>query len=286
MICTLAMWSWSCQATLVDCAMRDATLVCVRLTIIGVLCAPSVGCGDGGGADALPAHSPDATSPDAGAPGSENDAEGVVDASGVVKGTADIGPDADDGPDVHDGPDADDGPDGGDGPDGDGGNAPDMGSPAADAGKTTEDVLRARGPGCLPCAVEAGALDDTNGFGTNCERFDSGAAVESCIDTLLCVLNTGCAGPGDSLILCLCGTFDLATCANATTPLNGACAQDYYAGYGTMNVAQFSTVFEDPTTPPGSANWLADLLGASYLACTACTLPMPNDDGGSDGGAP
>jgi hypothetical protein len=274
-----------------------------RFATISLFCISSVGCSEAPRPDV--SQAPDVLSPETMVPGSHDPGDAaapssmdvnhdvldatvsdVLDALGPdALGPDAIGPDAI-GPDAT-GPDAT-GPDA-TGPDATGPDADedaDTGVPPPEVGKTTEDVLRARGPGCLPCALDAGALD-LNGAGTNCERFDSGSAVEICLDTLQCVLNSGCPGPGDSVISCLCGTLDPYTaCMDAPPPLGGACVADYYAGFGTKNVGQMVPVFEDPTTPPGSANYLVDLLGATFFSCTDCTRPMSNEGGGSDGGPP
>lgn len=121
---------------------------------------------------------------------------------------------------------------------------------AVDSGVlTTEQVLNARGGTCLACAQNAGCINPDAG-GVNCEEL-SGTDDTNCIDTLQCVL-TGCGADG-GMLSCLCGTLDADACASAAAP-NGPCKADYFAGFGTDNVAAFFNSAFDPTTPPGNAD--------------------------------
>jgi hypothetical protein len=121
---------------------------------------------------------------------------------------------------------------------------------AVDSGVlTTEQVLNARGGTCLACAQNAGCINPDAG-GVDCEEL-SGTDDTNCIDTLQCVL-TGCGADG-GMLSCLCGTLDADACASAAAP-NGPCKADYFAGFGTDNVAAFFNSAFDPTTPPGNAD--------------------------------
>jgi len=159
---------------------------------------------------------------------------------------------------------------------------PDAGDAATDAGlladggatdggdlTPTEQILDNIAPDCLSCA-QANDLLDPAGIGSNCEQdFDAPGSAANCLATLTCMLSSGCGATGDTTP-CLCGAVDVDTCTadDGGTTLYGACASDYYDGYGTTDVAQFADRLGDTTTSPGSASNLVGLLSAS--GCDAC----------------
>lgn len=133
----------------------------------------------------------------------------------------------------------------------------------------TEQILDNIAPDCLSCALANDLLDPT-GIGSNCEQdFDAPASAANCLVTLTCMLSSGCGATGDTTP-CLCGALDVDTCNadDGGTPLYGACASDYYSGYGTTDVTQFTDRLGDTTTSPGSASNLVGLL--SSFGCDAC----------------
>jgi hypothetical protein len=155
----------------------------------------------------------------------------------------------------------------------------DGGTDGGDGGLSpTAQALYNISPSCLDCAVDGGAFDLTN-TGSDCEeRLDENVGyihafqpteAANCLDTLHCELTANCDTTGDPTT-CLCGTVDPNVCFNdtGTTTLNGPCTQDYYDGFGTMDVTQFSSSFSDPTYPPGSATNLVAVLVNNN--CTTC----------------
>jgi hypothetical protein len=132
----------------------------------------------------------------------------------------------------------------------------------------TEQLLYNISPDCLSCALTNDLLD-VSGSGANCEQAFDTSDANICLATLTCVLHSGCDATGDSTS-CLCGTVDAGACYVDTggTPLNGPCAQDYYAAYGTHDVTQFVNLLDDVSTSAGSADWLATLI--AYECLPAC----------------
>jgi hypothetical protein len=130
----------------------------------------------------------------------------------------------------------------------------------------SEQALYDHAPSCLSCAQGAGVLGP-GGLDTACETLGDAGAVDSCIATLQCILQSDCEVDGDPTA-CLCGAVDAAVCSNdqGGIPPAGPCANDYYTSFGTMDVGYIENNSFDPSIGAG----VADTLMAYLATCPSC----------------
>jgi hypothetical protein len=129
---------------------------------------------------------------------------------------------------------------------------------------------------CYSCLFNAGCIDDTafgdkgNECGDLAGTFGAGpqagtASSALCLDTLSCILSTGCASTAAST--CFCGSFAGSACLNAPAP-DGACNAQEVNGLGLSTNEAILESFTNVTLPSGMANQLAQC--ALSNQCNAC----------------
>jgi hypothetical protein len=141
---------------------------------------------------------------------------------------------------------------------GDGGPNPDCAANNGGADCTpTEALFEAHAPSCYKCLVNAGCLNDTisSDMGHECADVVGNAARGSrtgtarstlCLDTLRCILQTGCAS--SDVAICYCGSLGAGggcTMSMDPTAANGACAQTELDGMEHLSADPPSLVAPD-----------------------------------------
>ena len=140
--------------------------------------------------------------------------------------------------------------------------------------------------GCYSCLVTADCIDDTVSGDTlhECEDLpgnftgDGGGAGQSdtslCVETLSCVLTSGCANTTNGQSFCYCGSGGggPSACASAGAATNGACkSQETNGLFPTANDStDVLKDFTDTTEPSGMANQIIKC--AVSNKCTQCLL--------------
>jgi hypothetical protein len=126
---------------------------------------------------------------------------------------------------------------------------------------------------CYTCALNAGCIDDTtfgdHGFecGDLSGTFGSTGIASStlCMNTLQCILGTGCAS--SAAAGCYCGSSVGPSCVSAASP-NGACLNQEVQGLGFTSNQDVLKNYTNTTTPSGVANQFAQC--ALSNSCAAC----------------
>ena len=140
---------------------------------------------------------------------------------------------------------------------------------------------------CYPCLLGAGCLDGVadGATGNECEDLmgdavtgpSAGAWKPSlCVQTIACILATGCATP--SVINCYCGDGDSAACADAGVA-KGACLTAENAGLETSDPGTaLGPRLTSKTLAAGVAN--AIFVCAAANGCTSCLGRTSGEEGG------
>jgi hypothetical protein len=139
----------------------------------------------------------------------------------------------------------------------------------------TEQLLVQHDPsnGCYSCLVNGGCLDDSlfGDTGHECGDFGTPTQQQECIDTVSCILASGCAQTG--VAVCYCGTSPVAgTCQGnpAAGPINGACASQIATGLGFPETdgTDITKNLTNSLQPAGAAVQLFQCAAAN--ACNSC----------------
>jgi hypothetical protein len=129
---------------------------------------------------------------------------------------------------------------------------------------------------CYSCLLNAGCIDDSvfgdqgNECGDLAGTFNAGAQAGTassalCLDTLACVLSTGCASSAAST--CFCGSSEGSACLSVPMP-DGACYTQEVNGLGLSANEAILESFTNVTLPSGVANQLAQC--ALSNQCNSC----------------
>jgi hypothetical protein len=141
---------------------------------------------------------------------------------------------------------------------------------------------------CYPCLLRAGCLDGVSdgATGNECEDLTGDAVTgpsagawkpSLCVQTIDCILATGCANP--SLVNCYCGEGDSTACADAGAA-EGACLTAENAGLETSDPkTALGPSFTSKTLAAGVAN--AIFVCAAANGCTSCLGRASGTDGGA-----
>ncbi len=150
--------------------------------------------------------------------------------------------------------------------DGDAGTEPDGDAePVIEAGtgNPTEALIQdQKGASCVTCARENNCLSPAqtcDGLSSATDGGDAGSSVRACLDTLACLLVTGCYEQGSAVDQCICGPQSVEDCT-AHGPLLDAgevCTREELAGLRVSDVRAALDAETDATSPAGVANNLA-----------------------------
>jgi hypothetical protein len=141
---------------------------------------------------------------------------------------------------------------------------------------------------CYPCLLGAGCLDGASdgATGNECEDLTGDAVTgpsagawkpSLCVQTIACILATGCATP--SVVNCYCGEGDNSACADAAAA-QGACLTAENAGLETSDPATaLGPRFTSKSLAAGVAN--AIFVCAAANGCTTCLGRASGADAGA-----